>query len=605
MASIFSNLTRKVNPFLLLRIRRFSSNAFTTRSHNCGQLTSEQVGSKVTLYGWIKYKRLQNTFLILQDCYGTTQVILPKKIPKTVRKTLTNESVIKIVGTVNPRPAGQTDERCSTGQIEVIADDMEIISLAKTDLPILSRDDQTTNENLRLKYRYLELRSNEMQSTLRFRSKLNQLFRNKLINDFDFVECETPTLFKGTPGGANEFIVPTRTPDKFYSLVQSPQQLKQLLMIAQTDRYFQICRCYRDESTRPDRQPEFTQLDIEMSFTTHESVMSLVESLLRHIWPFVRTHNSSFANVDPFNKGELDRMSFSEAFDMYGTDKPDTRFDWRLQEISNHETLAKVPNTDVFYGFAVPFNIQDTVREELIQETLTFMERNNYDCTLTTTSSEENPDGFLRQLNRSNSPDFTVFTARGSKRHVCTVLGRLRVNSAKMLHSLGEEVYGEPCKFLWIINFPLFTKNDDGSLESSHHPFTAPSESTKHLLWSDPTQVIGQHFDLVLNGQEIAGGSMRIHDHEIQKYIFENVLNVEQDVFNYFIDALHSGCPPHGGIAFGMDRLVSLLLGRSTIREVIAFPKSSTGRDVMTDCPDNINEKLRTVYHLETNSHNK
>lgn len=556
---------------LCLTARRYvvrgDVNKYTIRTHSCGQLTADDVGKQVNLYGWIQYTRFDNKIIALRDSYGVIQCIVNRKELRNSLKTLkfTNESVISVSGIVQDRPKGQANERLSTGQVEVLVDNIELLSNADKDLPILTRNDQTNlSISNQLKYRYLFLRNNDMQRALRFRSDLCQAFRRQLL-DIGFVECETPTLFNRTPGGANEFIVPTQTPGKFYSLVQSPQQLKQLLMIGGLDRYFQICKCYRDESGRSDRQPEFTQLDIELSFTSQELIMNLVEDITRNALQEVLPSDRLVPVEEAF-----DRISYQDAMVRYGTDKPDMRFDWPIE----HDQSTLFMN--------VPFKLS---HDELIR-----------------IFADLNVDEAGSQIKITCDSGKTCIRMRDKSENSQEILGVLRQHIARYLNDRGEKVYKERFKFIWVIDFPLFTQNDEGNIEPNHHPFTAPTEATVHMLPKDPKRVIGQHYDLVLNGQEVGGGSVRIHEAGLQRQIFEDVLGVDEKAFSYFIDALKSGCPPHGGIALGLDRLLAIILGKDSIRDVIAFPKSTNGRDLLTDCPQEIDASVKKLYHLMDNN---
>lgn len=550
-------------------------NTFTERTHNCGQLSKDDIGKRVNLFGWIQYTRFNNKIIALRDSYGVTQCIVdPSHLKESFRqKTIYNESVVQVTGIVRARPKGQENDKLLTGQVEVSAHSVKVLSTAKKDLPILARDDQDYTWVNRLKYRYLDLRSHSMQESLRLRSAVCNILRSKLY-DLNFVECGTPTLFKRTPGGANEFVVPTQIQNKFYSLTQSPQQLKQLLMIGGLDRYFQICMCYRDESGRSDRQPEFTQLDIELSFTNQNLVMKLVNELVRDLISKLSKVSKSFGDqIHSFDTDtEIETISYHDAFEKYGTDKPDTRFRWLIESHDKDSLRIKIPHI---------FNEQEvSSMVELIK-------------------NEKHLDiSKFKIVTKVLDPNNTEMVVDSRSPEARKFLGALRLRLASELERRNTRVYEYKFKFLWVTDFPLFTTGLDGKFEPNHHPFTAPSEESVHLIESDPSNVIGQHYDLVLNGQEIAGGSIRIHDAELQQRIFTEVLGLKEDTFSYFIEALKSGCPPHGGIAFGLDRLVAILLGRNTIRDVIAFPKSTTGHDLMSDCPHELDVDVKKLYHL-------
>lgn len=553
-------------------------NRYTTRTHTCGQITEKDVGQKVSLFGWVQYSRFNNKIIALRDSYGVIQCIVDKHlITNSFRKTvIPNESVVQIDGVVRARPANQKTDKIHSGDVEVLVDRLNVVNISRKDLPILTRDHSDSNPTTtinRLKYRYLDLRSQEMQHALRFRSYVCRVLRDKLY-DLKFVECETPTLYSRTPGGANEFIVPTQQPNKFYSLVQSPQQLKQLLMIGGLDRYFQICRCYRDEAGRSDRQPEFTQVDIELSFTNRDLVMKLIDELIFHLmseissnYKMVQVMTSSFDEVQA-----IKRISFDEAFQMYGTDKPDTRIGWVITTDINKNLQLEVPHI-----------IDQEIMNQIIKDA------KKISCI----QMEE------VELRAEETSTGTLFGTQGSSTEARKLLGTIRVIAAKELDRLGFQVYREKFSFVWVTDFPLFTTNEQDRLEPNHHPFTAPTEESIGMLKINPLKVLGQHYDLVLNGQEVAGGSIRIHDANLQREIFTDILHADEDTFSYFVDALKSGCPPHGGIAIGLDRLVSILLARESIKDVIAFPKTSTGRDLMTDWPQDISANVKLMYHIK------
>lgn len=545
-------------------------NQFTERSHTCGELTKDNVGQKVSLMGWVHHTRFNNKIITIKDSYGSIQCILnDKELLADLKKVaIHNESVVRVDGTVRLRPESQRNDKMASGDVEIISERVKIISQARKDLPILDRNelDIVTSAN-RLKFRYLDLRKSEMQRALRFRSQVNKLLRDKL-HDLKFVECETPTLFNRTPGGANEFIVPTQIPNRFYSLTQSPQQLKQLLMIGGLDRYFQITRCYRDETGRPDRQPEFTQVDLELSFTNQELVMSLMDELVHHLMSKLFGSSDAISSFD--QRARLRRITYTEAFEKYGTDKPDLRFGWEIRNSSGGSLCVDIPH-----------RIDVAQVSELI------------------VAAQEHVKMKQGKIVASQNENSVTFVSSDSSDIARKALGRLRSMTAASLERQGVKVYDKAFDFLWVTCFPLFAEDEEGKLESNHHPFTAPTAETELLLDENPKDVIGQHYDLVLNGQEIAGGSIRIHNACMQKRIFK-MLGCSDNTFNYFLEALESGCPPHGGIAIGLDRLVAILLNRESIKDVIAFPKSSSGRDLMTNCPQEITNDVKLLYHLKS-----
>uniref|UniRef100_A0A8C5ETP7 Aminoacyl-transfer RNA synthetases class-II family profile domain-containing protein n=1 Tax=Gouania willdenowi TaxID=441366 RepID=A0A8C5ETP7_GOUWI len=498
--------------------------SLTFRTHTCGELRSHHVGENVVLCGWVQYLR-QDLFVILRDFSGLTQILIPQEESaaglKSVLSDLTVESVIKVTGTVRRRPQGQENKKMPTGEIEVLADDVEVFNKSRK-LPFELKEFVKKSESLRMQYRYLDLRSTPMQRNLRLRSQLLMKMREYLCNVHGFVDVETPTLFKRTPGGAKEFVVPSREPGRFYSLPQSPQQFKQLLMVAGVDRYFQIARCYRDEGSKADRQPEFTQVDIEMSFVDQAAIMSLVEGLLKHSWP---SENGSCQVPFPV-------MRYEEAMRDYGVDKPDTRFGMKLMELS--EVFASTGSS--------------------------FLE-----------SALKQPGGSVQGVRVPSGA----------------------VNTSSLFSRLSFH-------FLWVVDFPLFLPKEEkpDELESAHHPFTAPLVEDTHLLYTQPDKVRGQHYDLVLNGSEIGGGSIRIHKASEQLHVLENILKEDTTLLSHLLEALDSGAPPHGGIALGVDRLVSILVGAQSIRDVIAFPKSFRGHDLMSRAPDYLSEEELNHYHI-------
>ncbi|XP_030017050.1 aspartate--tRNA ligase, mitochondrial [Sphaeramia orbicularis] len=582
------------------------------RTHTCGELRSDHVGEKVTLCGWVQYLR-QDLFIILRDFSGLTQILIPQEESpndlKAVLCDLTVESVIMVRGTVTRRPAGQENKNMLTGEIEVLAENVEIFNVSKK-LPFEIKDFVKKSESLRMQHRYLDLRSSQMQKNMRLRSELVMKMREYLCNVHGFVDVETPTLFKRTPGGAKEFIVPSREPGRFYSLPQSPQQFKQLLMVAGIDRYFQMARCYRDEGSKPDRQPEFTQVDIEMSFVDQSGIMSLVEGLLQYSWP---------AEKGPIQV-PFQTMTYEEAMRGYGVDKPDTRFNMKLIDLSEVFSSTEIeflrsalaqPGGSV-QAICVPsgaklFTAKDL--EELKQGARTQFDQELSLVLVRADGSLKSPLKKLLSVSATDDllqttgakPGDLVLMAAGSLHTVRPLLGNLRLQCAELLNSRGVTLRDPSVfHFLWVVDFPLFLPKDDEpeQLESAHHPFTAPLPEDTPLLYTEPHKVRGQHYDLVLNGCEIGGGSIRIHKASEQLHVLKNILREDPSLLSHLLEALDSGAPPHGGIALGLDRLVSIMVGALSIRDVIAFPKSFRGHDLMSQAPDFVSEEDLNCYHI-------
>ncbi|XP_003411033.1 aspartate--tRNA ligase, mitochondrial isoform X1 [Loxodonta africana] len=608
---IWGSLSRSLVLSPQRRIPEF--NSFVARTNTCGELRSSHLGQEVTLCGWIQYRR-QNMFLVLRDFHGLVQVIIPQEeSAASVKKILCEapvESVVQVSGTVISRPPGQENPKMPTGEIEIEVKAAELLNSCKK-LPFEIKDFVKKTEALRLRYRYLDLRSSQMQYNLRLRSQMVMKMREYLCNLHGFVDIETPTLFKKTPGGAKEFVVPSREPGKFYSLPQSPQQFKQLLMVGGLDRYFQVARCYRDEGSRPDRQPEFTQIDIEMSFVDQTGIQSLIEGLLQYSWP-----KDKDPVVVPFPS-----MTFAEALSTYGTDKPDTRFGMKIVDISDvfrntkigflQDVLNKPQGT--IKAICIPEGAKylqrkdiETIRkfatEQFNQEVLpVFLKANrNWNSPVAKSIMEEQRLGLIRLL-EIQEEDVVLLTA-GEHKETCSLLGKLRLECADLLEARGV-VLRDPAlfSFLWVVDFPLFLPKEEnpGELESAHHPFTAPHPSDIHLLYTEPEKVRSQHYDLVLNGSEIGGGSIRIHNAELQHYVLATLLKEDVKLLSHLLQALDYGAPPHGGIALGLDRLICLITGAASIRDVIAFPKSFQGHDLMSNVPDYIPPEELKPYHIQ------
>ncbi|XP_048508538.1 aspartate--tRNA ligase, mitochondrial isoform X2 [Athalia rosae] len=584
---------------------------YSHRSHNCGELTVKNVGERVELCGWLEFQRM-NKFIILRDGYGSSQLIIPDErtdLVKTI-ESISYETVIRATGMVTSRPQNQVNLKMQTGEIEIMVDSLEVLNPSDKQLPFLIREVNKSKERIRMQYRYLDLRFPEMQRNLRLRSKIIMKMREFLINKCKFIDVETPTLFRRTPGGAQEFVVPTRFPGKFYSLVQSPQQFKQLLMIGGLDRYFQIARCYRDEGARLDRQPEFTQMDIEMSFVDRESIMGLAEDLLSESWL------KEFGEMSiPF-----ERMTFSDAMEFYGSDKPDLRLPYKLQNVTDivktSHTLRESTELEFnneFGAYAVVFpnerrNFTTSVKTQFedisekefpgIRFIQVKVSKDSWKTKLNSLLSTYVVDDIESRLGLQEGD--MMFLSIGQKPAVQELLGKVLILFTNILESKGIYLRSSGYKWLWVVDFPLFSiRDDENSIKPTHHPFTQPHPDDLHLLTSDPLKVRGLHYDLVTNGWEIGGGSIRIHNSNLQKQVLE-FLGISTSEMSHLLAALASGAPPHGGIAFGLDRYIAMLCNAPSIRDVIAFPKTMEGRDLMSGAPSPITDAEKILYHVKT-----
>lgn len=551
--------------------------SFTYRSHTCGELRPVHNGESVTLCGWVQYQRMSK-FLLLRDSYGVTQCIVNND--QINFNDIPLESVVKVNGTVSLRPTDMINNKMSTGQIEILIDKLEILNTADK-VPFNLRDHQKPKEQLRMQHRYLDIRFPDMQKNLRTRSSILHNMRKFLIETNGFVEVETPTLFCRTPGGAREFVVPTHYPGLFYSLVQSPQQFKQMLMAGGVDRYFQVARCYRDETTRPDRQPEFTQLDIEMSFTNLDNIITLIEQLLYMTFP-------KKLPMPPFN-----RITYTEAIENYGTDKPDISYDLRLKNVSHFFNN----NEKILSAFVLPYPEEIGKLSAKYKDKINELkQKNNVRVILNENISKEVSNDVKYDIKNIVGENKSFILALGDKEKVCTCLGEIRQQLAVLLQSKELIVINKSPQPFWIVDFPLFTESDNG-LETCHHPFTAPHPEDLHLLETEPLKVRGLAYDIVMNGNEIGGGSVRVHNADLQEKILQ-MLNIDASKLMHFMNALRSGCPPHAGIALGIDRLVTIACDADSIRDVIAFPKSHEGKDPLSGAPNVITEDDKKYYHI-------
>lgn len=568
------------------------------RTHTCGQLNLEDVGQRVVLAGWIARRRDHGglIFIDLRDRDGITQVVFNPEIDEIAHAQahqLRSEYVIQIQGDVHSRPKGTVNPKLSTGEIEVTADYLQILNPSKT-LPFVL-DEADVAEDIRLKFRYLDLRRPEVQRNFIIRHKVCQATR-RFLDQQGFLEIETPFLIKSTPEGARDFLVPSRlSPGLFFALPQSPQIFKQILMCAGFERYFQIVKCFRDEDLRADRQPEFTQIDLEMSFIEEDDVYQLSEGLIKAIFKAALEINIE----TPFT-----RMAYQEAMNRYGSDKPDIRFDLELVDISH---IAKGCQFKVFAqaeqvkGIGVPGASSYTRSqiEALIAYVNIFGAKGLAYFKLTEKGQLESPIAkfftpqeleAIAATFKAKKDDLLLFVA-DSPKVVANSLGNLRLHLAKELNIQKKEGF----HFLWIIDHPLLEYDDtEKRYVAVHHPFTSPQETDYHLLDIAPDRVKARAYDLVLNGVEIGGGSIRIHQQEIQKRLF-NLLEISQEEarerFGFLLDALSYGAPPHGGIAFGLDRLLQIIVGANSIRDVIAFPKTQSGACLMSGAPYSVAEK--------------
>jgi aspartyl-tRNA synthetase len=590
------------------------------RTHHCNELRPAHIGQTVTLSGWVHSRRDLGglIFIDVRDREGRTQTVFdPSDLAKDLFEqaaALRSECVISVTGKVRPRPEGTNNSKIVTGEVEIAAAALEVLNIADV-LPFQVDDPEVAskvNEELRLKYRYLDLRRPEMARNLRLRSKVATATRI-FMDEQGFLEVETPILFKSTPEGAREFLVPNRRePGTWYALPQSPQQFKQILMVGGVERYYQLARCFRDEDQRADRQLEFTQIDIEMSFIEREDIYALIEGLLKRIW-------KTALNQDvptPFK-----RLTFQEAINRYGIDKPDTRFGMELTDFTDEFRASSfkvfrgaIDNGGVVKamnakGMAGATQGQMDTMTELAKsfgaKGLAFIkvEGGEWKSPIVKFFSAAEKDALNTKLAIAEG-DLILFAA-DQWLVACEILGRLRSYCAEVLKSQAKLVIPpDQFDFLWVVDFPLLSfDKEQNRWYSSHHPFTAPVVEDIGLLKSDTKKVRGQHYDIVVNGVELGGGSIRIHQPDVQKTVFEDVLQISPEEtklrFGYMLEAFRYGAPPHGGIALGFDRLIAILCATPSIRDVIAFPKTAKGADLMTDSPAPASPKQIRDLHLE------
>ena len=566
-----------------------------SRTHNCGELTKKNLNQTVRLFGWVNSTRTHGKiiFIDIRDRFGKTQVVLNQDSLVEKGKTLSNEDVISISGTVIARSKDLINDTLETGEIEISVEELEVLNVSSP-LPMSVHDREASTEEHRLKYRYLELRNAELQRNLIMRHKTTQVVRN-FLTDQNFIEIETPVLTKSTPEGARDYLVPSRVHNgKFYALPQSPQMYKQLFMISGLDRYFQIVKCFRDEDLRSDRQPEFTQIDLEMSFVDEEHVRDMVEQLI--ITVFKEVNNVKMDMPFP-------TLSYEEALNRFGTDKPDLRYDIELQNFkpfsdqsdfkafkdADSVNMINVENSEFFSRKII--SELDTYAQSLGAKGLAWMKYNDssFEGGISKFFETKLQSSIASECNIDNNS--ICFMVADSAEVSLKVLGKIRVKIAEMLNLCDDSIF----KPVWIVDFPLFSWDKDNErFDSVHHPFVAPKDKDLKIAISDPEKAISKGYDIVINGYEVAGGSIRIHNQELQQKIFETMNLTKEDIenkFGFFIDALKFGTPPHGGIAFGLDRLVMLLVGVNNIRDVIAFPKTTSASALMEDSPNTVSEE--------------
>ena len=577
------------------------------RSHNCGELNASHINTEVTLAGWVQKSRDKGfmNWVDLRDRYGVTQLIFDEgRSEKSVfelAKTLGREFVIQVKGTVIEREA--KNKNMTTGDIEILVTELTILNASLTP-PFTIEDETDGGEDIRMKYRYLDIRRNPVKNSLMFRHKVAMEVR-KYLSDLDFCEVETPYLIKSTPEGARDFVVPSRMNEgQFYALPQSPQTFKQLLMVGGMDKYFQIVKCFRDEDLRADRQPEFTQIDCEMAFVEQEDILNVFEGLTRHL----------LKEIKGIEVEKFPRITYEYAMKTYGNDKPDIRFGMEfgeLNEVTQHKEFPVFNAAEFVVGIAVPGvgnytrkeidGLIDWVKRPQVGASGMVYVKCNEDGTYKSSVDKFYDQDDLAQWAKITGakPGGMIFVLSGPTDKTRTQLSALRMELATRLG------LRNPAEFapLWVVDFPLLEFDEEsGRYHAMHHPFTSPKPEDMHLLETDPGKVRANAYDMVLNGNEIGGGSIRIHDKATQQLMFKYLGFTEEDAkaqFGFLMDAFQFGAPPHGGLAFGLDRLVAILGGQETIRDFIAFPKNNSGRDVMIDAPSKIDESQLKELHIK------
>ena len=579
------------------------------RSHSCGELNSDHIGNQVTLSGWVQKVRDKGfvVWVDLRDRYGITQLVFDEERTSLEilnrAQELGREFVIQAKGKVIERES--KNKNIPTGDIEVLVEELTVLNAAKTP-PFTIEDDTDGGEDLRMKYRYLDIRRTPVRENLIFRHKVTIAVRNYL-SDLGFIETETPYLIKSTPEGARDFVVPSRMNEgQFYALPQSPQTFKQLLMVGGMDKYFQIVKCFRDEDLRADRQPEFTQIDCEMAFIKQEDILNTFEGLTTHL----------LKELKGVEVTEFPRMTYDDAMKRYGNDKPDIRFGMEfgeLNEVAQHKDFGVFNSAELVVGIAVPGAASYTRKE--IDALVNWVKRPQvgalgmvYVKCNEDGSYKSSVDKFYDQEDLAKWAEVTgakpgdlICVLSGDTHKVRTQLSALRMEMAERLELRKSDEFAP----LWVIDFPLLEWDEDTKrYHAMHHPFTSPKPGQLELLETNPGEVKANAYDLVLNGNEIGGGSIRIHDSKTQALMFDYLGFTPEEAkaqFGFLMDAFQYGAPPHGGLAFGLDRLVAILGGQETIRDFIAFPKNNAGRDVMIDAPAKIDEEQLKELHLKLN----
>ncbi|MBB3054781.1 aspartate--tRNA ligase [Mucilaginibacter gotjawali] len=577
------------------------------RTHTCGELNISHLGQTVTLCGWVQKSRDLGamTFIDVRDRYGLTQLVFNTDSDDSLRETsrsLGREFVIQVTGAVLERTS--KNAKMSTGEIEIGVSKIEVLNGAKVP-PFMIEDETDGGEELRAKYRYLDLRRNPIRNNLMLRHKMAQEVR-KYLDGLDFIEVETPVLIKSTPEGARDFVVPSRmNPGEFYALPQSPQTFKQLLMVSGFDRYFQIVKCFRDEDLRADRQPEFTQIDCEMAFITQEDILNVFEGLTQHL----------FRTVKGIELGSVPRMQYADAMRLYGSDKPDIRFGMQfveLNDIVKGKGFSIFDNAELVVGINAKGCAEYTRKQ--IDELTEWLKRPQIGVTgmiycryQSDGTLKSSVDKFYGEDDLTNwaaafeaEPGDMMFVLAGNAEKVRKQLNELRLEMGNRLGLRDKNTFAP----LWVLDFPLLEWDEETSrYHAMHHPFTSPKPEDIALLDTNPGEVRANAYDLVINGTEVGGGSIRIHDRALQSLMFKHLGFTPEEAqkqFGFLMDAFEYGAPPHGGLAFGFDRMVSIFAGLDSIRDVIAFPKNNSGRDVMIDTPSTISDLQMNELKIKT-----